>query len=238
VSSAAPPRRAPNDLRQYDDLADRWWDPYGPFCALHWLARARGRLVPPPTAPGQSLLDLGCGGGLLAPHVHGYRHVGVDLSEAGLAVAEQHGIEPVHADVTRLPFDDGVFDVVVAGEILEHVLDLDATVSEALRVLRPGGTFVCDTINATRVARLVLVTLGERVHGGPPPACHDPALFVDPARLRALCADGGVDLHVHGLRPQILPFVGFALGRRVRVEMVRTGSLATVYQGVGVKPPA
>jgi 2-polyprenyl-6-hydroxyphenyl methylase/3-demethylubiquinone-9 3-methyltransferase len=229
------PRRAPNDLRQYDDLADQWWDPDGAFSSLHWLARARARLIPPAPGPGAQLLDVGCGGGLLAPHVRGYRHVGVDLSEAGLAVAAEHGIQPVRADAADLPFADATFDVVVAGEILEHVTDLDETVAEALRVLKPGGTFVCDTINATWFARLSLVTIGERVRGGPPPACHDPALFVPPARLRELCALGGVDLHVHGLRPAALQLIGFLLRRRTDVEMVRTRSLAAVYQGYGVK---
>lgn len=232
--TAPGPRRAPNDLRQYDDLADQWWDPGGAFSSLHWLAEARARLIPP-ASPGAQLLDVGCGGGLLAPHVRGYRHVGVDLSEAGLAVAAEHGVEPVKADAAALPFPDASFDVVVAGEILEHVLDLDGTVAEALRVLRPGGTFVCDTINATRFARLALVTIGERVRGGPPPACHDPELFVDPARLQALCERGGVDLEVHGLRPAPLQFVGFLLRRRTRVDMVRTRSLAAVYQGSGIK---
>lgn len=229
------PRRARNDLRQYDDLADTWWDPDGPFSSLHWLARARARLVPPAPPGGARLLDVGCGGGLLAPHVRGYEHVGVDLSEAGLAVAARHGVAPVHADAADLPFQDASFDVVVAGEILEHVTDLDGTVAEALRVLRPGGTFVCDTINATAFARLSLVTIGERVRGGPPPACHDPALFVPPDRLRALCAAHGVDLHVHGLRPAARQFAAFLLRRRASVEMVRTRSLAAVYQGVGVK---
>ncbi len=231
-----PPRRAPNDLRQYDDLAGEWWDPDGAFSSLHWLAKARGQLIPPAPADGSGqLLDVGCGGGLLAPHVRGYRHVGVDLSEAGLAVAAAHGVEGVLADVAALPFPDAAFDVVVAGEILEHVTDLDATVSEALRVLKPGGTFVCDTINATWFARLALVTIGERVRGGPPPACHDPALFVPPARVQALCARHGVTLHVHGLRPAVLPFLAFQLHRRTDVAMVRTRSLAAVYQGVGVK---
>lgn len=228
-------RRPRNDLRQYDDLAAEWWRPDGAFAALHWLAEARGRLVPPPAREGAELLDVGCGGGLLAPHVHGYRHVGVDLSETALAVAAEHGVEPVRADVAALPFDDERFDVVVAGEILEHVEDPEVVVAEALRVLRPGGTLVIDTINATLAARVTLVTIGERLKGGPPPACHDPRLFVDPRRLQRVCAEHGMELRVHGLRPAARQYAAFLLGRRDAVEMVRTRSLAAVYQGVGVK---
>ncbi|HWD64490.1 MAG TPA: bifunctional 2-polyprenyl-6-hydroxyphenol methylase/3-demethylubiquinol 3-O-methyltransferase UbiG [Solirubrobacteraceae bacterium] len=229
------PRRARNDLRQYDDLADQWWDPQGAFCSLHWLAEARGRLIPPAPASGGQLLDVGCGGGLLAPHVHGYHHVGVDLSPTALAVAAEHGVEGVEADVAALPFADSSFDVVVAGEILEHVTDLPGTVADALRVLKPGGAFICDTINSTRLARLVLVTIGEHVRGGPPPACHDPELFVNPRELQRLCAAGNVQLSVHGLRPASLQFLAFQLHRRQSVDMVRSRSLAAVYQGFGTK---
>lgn len=225
-------RRARNDVRQYDDLAAQWWRPDGEFASLHWLARARARLVPAP-GPDASLLDVGCGGGLLAPHVRGYRHVGVDVSASALSIAAEHGVEPVQADAAALPFADASFDVVVAGEVLEHVGDLAGTVAEALRVLRPGGTFVCDTINATRRARFALVTVGERLPGGPPMGCHDPRLFVSPAHLRALCRAGGVDLHVRGLRPHARQYLGFLLGRRRSVEMVSTRSLAAVFQGSG-----
>ena len=70
-----------NDPRQYDDLAGEWWRPGGGFELLHWLAAARAPLIPPAARPGAVLLDAGCGGGLLAPHLagKGYRHVGVDL---------------------------------------------------------------------------------------------------------------------------------------------------------------
>ena len=180
---------------------------------------------------------MGCGGGLLAPHVRGYRHVGVDLSEPSLAVAADHGVEPVRADAAALPFPDAAFDVVVAGEILEHVTDLDGTVREALRVLRPGGTFVCDTIAATRFARVSLVTIAERLPGGPPRGCHDPALFVVPERLRALCAAGGVALALRGLRPHPLQYLRFLVRRRAPVALVPTRSLSALYQGWGVKAP-
>jgi 2-polyprenyl-6-hydroxyphenyl methylase/3-demethylubiquinone-9 3-methyltransferase len=228
--------RPRNDLRQYDDLADEWWSPTGEFAALHWLAKARGALVPPPPRPGATLLDMGCGGGLLAPHIPpGWRHVGADLSETALAVAERHGVEPVRADVADLPFDDASFDVVVAGEVLEHVPDLEAVVAEACRVLKPGGTFVCDTIADTAFARLTLVTIGERIPGGPPLHCHDPALFVAPQRLRRACADGGVELRLRGLRPSAWQFALFLLGRRDAVDMVATRPLNGVIQGTGRK---
>ena len=216
-------------------MADEWWRPDGAFAALHWMARARGRLVPPPADPGARLLDIGCGGGLLAPHVRGYQHVGVDISARSLEIAAAHGVEPVRSDAAALPLADASFDVVVAGEVLEHVQDLEGTVAEALRVLKPGGTFVCDTIADTRLARLVLVTIAERLPGGPAPGCHDPRLFVNPARLTALCARGGVSLHVSGLRPKALDYVAFLLGRRRRVDFVTTRSVAVLYQGVGAK---
>ena len=231
-----PPLRPRNDLRQYDDLAGKWWDPRGEFAALHWLAKARGALIPRGPAPGAQLLDAGCGGGLLAPHVPpGYRHVGADLSETALQTAREHGVEAVKADVADLPFEDASFDVVVAGEILEHVPDLGAVVAEAARVLKPGGLFVCDTIADTLFARVTLVWIGERVPGGPPLHCHDPALFVDPERLRALCAGHGIDLRIRGLRPAALQFLAFLAGRRDEVDMVPTRPVNAVFQGIGRK---
>lgn len=193
--------------------------------------------MPPPEQAHERLLDLGCGGGLLAPHLPpGYHHMGVDLSEQALAIAKLHGVdETVQTDVATLPFEDESFDVVVAGEILEHVPDLPATIREATRVLKPRGALVVDTIADTRFAKLVLVDIAERLPGGPPLHCHDPALFVDPGDLKQLCRRGGVDLKLRGLRPHPLQYVAFLAGRRDAVDMVPTRPLNGVIQGFGRK---
>lgn len=227
--------RPRNDLAQYDDLAGEWWRPDGEFAGLHWLAEARARLIPPPERNGAVLVDLACGGGLMAPYVRGYHHVGVDASSTAIAIAAAHGIHAVRGDVTAVPLADEVADVVLAGEIFEHVSDLDGTVAEIGRLLRPGGTLVCDTINATWWARFSLVTIGEWLPGAPPRHCHDPELFVRPDRLQALCRRHGIDLTVSGLRFSVPQYLAFLVSRQRSVRMVPTRSLAAVYQGIGVK---
>jgi 2-polyprenyl-6-hydroxyphenyl methylase/3-demethylubiquinone-9 3-methyltransferase len=226
-----------NDVAQYDDLAGEWWRPGGAFAMLHWIAKARARLIPPAGRPGAVLLDAGCGAGLLAPHVarKGYRHVGVDLVASALAQAVDHGVVAVRADVTALPLAAGSADVVSAGEVLEHVPDLAGTVAQLCRVLRPGGLFVADTLNATAVARLVAVTVGERLPGAAPPGIHDPALFVSPRRLVAECARHGVRLRVRGIRPAVGPLLRWFATRRGEVPIVPTRSTAVLYQARGVR---
>jgi 2-polyprenyl-6-hydroxyphenyl methylase/3-demethylubiquinone-9 3-methyltransferase len=230
------PRRARNDPGQYDDLAGEWWRPGSPLSMLYWLARARARLIPPAERPGAVLVDLGCGGGLLAPHVagKGYVHIGVDLIVSGLEQSAAHGVAPVLADVRHLPFADGSVDVVSAGELLEHVPDVPRVVAEACRILRPGGWLVLDTIADTALSRLVAVRLAEAVlpvvRG-----IHDPALFVDPRRLRSECARHGVPLEVRGVRPALPALARWLVTRRNAVPIVPTFSTAILYQGRGRK---
>lgn len=231
------PVRPPNDPLQYDDLADQWWEPRGRFAMLHWIAAARAALVPPARREGSVLLDLACGGGLLAPHVSGlgHRHVGLDLSAAALSQARAHGVAAVRADVLHLPFADETADVVVAGEVLEHVLEPTDLLGEACRVLRPGGTLVLDTIAATRWGRFTAVTVGERMPAGPPERLHDPALFVDRRALVEAAGRCGVVLRLTGLRPSALDYLAWLAGRREAVRMLPTRSTAGLFQGSGVK---
>lgn len=228
-----------NHPGQYDDLVDQWWAPRGQFAMLHWIAEARARLVPEAVREGSLLLDLACGGGLLAPHVagKGHRHVGVDLSPTALPLARDHGVVPVRGDVTRLPFADGVADVVVAGEVLEHVADPPALMTEACRVLRPGGSLVIDTIAATWWGRFSSVTVGERIPAGPPKRLHDPALFVDRRALTRAASQSGVLLTLTGLRPSAVDYLLWLAGRRPSVRMLPTRSTAGLFQAHGRKHP-
>ncbi|MGY1745761.1 methyltransferase domain-containing protein [Blastococcus sp. SYSU D00695] len=229
------PRR--NDPAQYDELADQWWEPSGGFAMLHWLAAARAEHVPPAPQPGALLVDLACGGGLMAPHAArlGYRHVGVDLNLPALRVAAEHGVLPVRGSVLQVPLADGCTDVVVAGEVLEHVADDVAVLAECARLLRPGGTLVIDAIAATRLAGWVAVDLFERIPGGPPTGIHDPALFVDRRRLLAAADRLGLDLRLVGLRPSVRDLVAWRLGRRSGVRMRRLPFTSVLFAGYGVK---
>ena len=229
-----------NDVRQYEEMAGEWWAPYGAFAMLRWIAAARAELLPPAPHPGAVLVDLGCGAGLLAPHAArlGYTVVGVDLVGTSLRIARQHGVRPVRGDVQRLPLADGVAAAVSAGEILEHVPDLRAAVREACRVLRPGGTLVLDTIADTRVARLVAVTVAERIPCGVPKGIHDPALFVDRRVLLEEAARAGVRLTLRGMRPPLLGTARWLARRATEARMVRTRSTAVLFQGYGTKEGA
>ncbi|MDG4806596.1 methyltransferase domain-containing protein [Micromonospora sp. WMMD1120] len=238
----------PNDPRQYDDLAGEWWRPDGAFAMLHWLAEARAALVPPAYRPGALLVDLGCGAGLLAPHLKGkgYHHVGVDLTRSALVQAAEHGVDVIQADATAVPLPDGCAAVVSAGELLEHVPAWPRVVAEACRLLRPGGLLVLDTLNDTALARLVAVRIAERLPTVPR-GIHDPLLFVDDRALVAECARHGVDLRLRGVRPQVGGLLVWLL-RRARAagaagtatvgaapRIVPTWSTAVLYQGRGVR---
>jgi SAM-dependent methyltransferase len=119
--------------------------------------------------PGLRVLDLGCRAGALTSfYVEGNDVVGLDVDRDALAEAEKLGVDTVWADVEqRLPFPDARFDVVVAGELLEHLRSPEGVVAEARRVLRPGGRFVGSVPNFFRLRNRLSFLAGR-------PLDHDP----------------------------------------------------------------
>lgn len=152
--------------------------------------------------PGLHVLDLGCRTGALTQHyVTGNDVVGVDVDrEALMRAAERLEIETVWADVEdELPFEDDSFDVIVAGELFEHLAEPAAAVGNARRVLRPGGRLVGSVPNAFRLKARIRFAAGR--HPDPDPTHLQ---MFNPDALRALLRDFE-DVQIH-----------FAVGRYVR----------------------
>jgi SAM-dependent methyltransferase len=119
--------------------------------------------------PGRRVLDLGCrDGALTRAYTEGNEVVGVDADREALAEAEKLGIETRWADLDEsLPFEDESFDVVVAGELLEHLRDPHRLVAEARRVLKPGGTLVGSVPNAYRLKNRLRFLAGRKPEDDP-----------------------------------------------------------------------
>lgn len=141
---------------------------------------------------GKRILDLGCRSGALTRHfLAGNEIVGLDVDEVALAKTEALGITPVVADVEEpLPFEVASFDVVVAGELFEHLRFPDAVVAEIRRVLRPGGVLVGSVPNAFRLQSRL-----RFVRGRPPEDDPTHLHMFSPAALRDLLA-GFEDVHL------------------------------------------
>ena len=220
----------------YDRHGPNWWDG-----STRWLRQLR-KLVPARLAlfdpmigdwRGLHLLDLGCGGGFMAEELarRGASVTGIDPSSPALAAARRHAVEMGLAIDYRqgwgeqVPVAADTIDAVVCVDVLEHVDDLDRVLDEVRRVLKPGGLFLFDTVNRTRIASLVMITLAEKVLRILPPGTHDARRFVRPdAFRRALLARGFT----------VPCFVGFG-PRRVDLQgdftFGRVPTLAVLYLG-------
>ncbi len=159
--------------RMYDELAGSWWDEDGPLHLLKamvnpWRAPYFANAMKArfgPDLSGLRLLDVGCGGGLLAEEFVrlGPRVTGIDLSMQSLQAARTHarseGLPIAYrgGSATALPFDGNSFEVVSCCDALEHVPDWERAIAEAGRVLVPGGLFLFDTINRTLKSRLAFI---------------------------------------------------------------------------------
>jgi 2-polyprenyl-6-hydroxyphenyl methylase/3-demethylubiquinone-9 3-methyltransferase len=184
----------PAELAKFGALAHRWWDPTSEFKPLHDINPLRLGYIAEQCGgfTGKSVLDVGCGGGILAEAMAaaGARVVGIDLSEAALAVARLHQLESKSSVSYRMIAAEALaaerpsnFDLVTCMELLEHVPDPASMVAACARLVRPGGIVVCSTINRNPKSYLFAIVGAEYVLKLLPRGTHDYARFLKPAEI-------------------------------------------------------
>lgn len=194
----------PAELAKFDDLAARWWDTDGEFAPLHAINPLRLDWIET-RAPlaGRRVLDVGCGGGILAEAMaaRGADVLGIDLAEASLGVARLHALERgVPLEYRAVSAEDladempGAFDVVTCLEMLEHVPDPAAVVAACARLVKPGGRAFFSTLNRNRKSWLFAIVGAEYVLRLLPRGTHDHERFIRPSELDAWCRRAGLSL--------------------------------------------
>ena len=236
------------DQKEIDNFAamsEYWWDESGPMAPLHAFAPVRidyildsvrrigtsgdGRL------DGLRILDIGCGGGILAEPMArlGGQVTGIDATPEAIEAAQAHAmsagltIDYQCTTAEALAESGAHFDLVYASEVIEHVTDRKLFAASMAAMLAPGGTVVITTINRTLASFALAKVALEYVLRTVPAGTHDPARFVRPGELRDEFAGAGIMLDdMTGFAP--LP------ARRIGGNgFIRVGSLAVNYGASG-----
>lgn len=193
------------ELDKFAELAHRWWDPNSEFKPLHDINPLRLNWIDASChgLAGKRVLDVGCGGGILAESMaaRGASVTGIDLGERALSVARLHLLESgeshqldyrlisAEAMAAEAP---GEFDVVTCMEMLEHVPDPASVVRACANLVKPGGQVFFSTINRNPKAYLLAVVGAEYVLNMLPRGTHDYARFLRPAELTRFCRQSGL----------------------------------------------
>ena len=258
--------RVDNDL--YRRLGREWWnEDVGEFSTIRFFVNPvrfgyfrrvlenRGRLA----ETGLTLLDVGCGGGLLAEEFAriGFRVTGIDPAPESIEAAREHaaqsglGIDYRVGCGERLPFADASFDFAACCDVLEHVEDVDAVIGEIARVLDTEGLFFFDTVNRTFMSKLAVIKVAQewRATAFCVPNGHVWEKFVKPAELTAALARHGltcpgmrgISIKRHpvaillNMHRQVKGRISFKeLGRRLR--FYESDDLRVSYMGYAEKP--
>jgi 2-polyprenyl-6-hydroxyphenyl methylase/3-demethylubiquinone-9 3-methyltransferase len=193
------------ELAKFSELAHRWWDPDSEFRPLHQINPLRLDWIDElASAAGKRVLDVGCGGGILAESMAARaQHVtGIDLAAKPLGVARLHALESgvgnveyreiaAEALAAQAPAS---FDVVTCMEMLEHVPDPSSVVEACARLVRPGGWVFFSTINRNPKAFLFAIVAAEYVLGLLPKGTHEYARFIRPSELGRWVRSSGMSL--------------------------------------------
>lgn len=194
----------PSELQKFSDLAHRWWDPTSEFRPLHEINPLRlewiNSRVP---LSGKKVLDIGCGGGILAESVaqKGAQVTGIDLSEKALKVADLHSLESgvqvryeLIAAEAMAEREAGQYDVVTCMEMLEHVPSPEAIVAACAKLVKPGGQVFFSTLNRNPKSYLFAVVGAEYLLRLLPRGTHDYAKFITPAELSQYARNSGLQV--------------------------------------------
>ena len=196
----------PAELAKFSELAHRWWDPESEFRPLHQINPLRldwiNSLSP---LAGQKVLDVGCGGGILADSMarKGAHVTGIDLSTKALKVAQLHALEAQTPNIQyrEVPAEQlaaeqpGHFDVVTCMEMLEHVPDPASVVQACHDLVKPGGWVFFSTLNRNPKAFLFAIVGAEYVLNLLPKGTHEYAKFIKPSELASYARRAGLGLH-------------------------------------------
>ena len=194
----------PQELAKFSELAHRWWDPSSEFKPLHEINPLRlGWIDGIAALKGKSVLDVGCGGGILAESMAalGARVKGIDLSEKALKVAMLHLLES-RLDVNYEEIsaeklaqrEAEQYDALTCMEMLEHVPEPASTVDACARLVKPGGHVFFSTLNRNPKSYLFAVIGAEYILRLLPRGTHDYAKFLKPSELARHCRAAGLTL--------------------------------------------
>ncbi len=220
----------PQEISKFSELAHRWWDPASDFKPLHEINPLRlGWIDGLAPVAGRQVLDVGCGGGILAEAMaqRGARVKGIDLSERALKVAQLHQLESkAGVDYEKIAAEDlaareaGRYDVVTCMELLEHVPDPASTVAACAALAAPGGHLFFSTINRNPKAYLLAIIGAEYVLRMLPRGTHDYARFIKPSELSRFCRAAGLEIRdITGMTYNPITKV-YALGRDSDVNYI------------------
>jgi 2-polyprenyl-6-hydroxyphenyl methylase / 3-demethylubiquinone-9 3-methyltransferase len=195
----------PVELAKFSEQAHRWWDPDSEFGPLHAINPLRlGWIDGLAQLAGKRVVDIGCGGGILADSMarKGASVLGIDLSTKALRVAQLHALEAGTPNVeyreasaeTLAQEQAGRFDVVTCMEMLEHVPRPESVVQAAATLVKPGGWVFFSTIHRNAKAFLFAVVGAEYVLGLLPRGTHEYLKFIKPSELAGWARGAGLDL--------------------------------------------